>query len=145
MNSSDFNLQINRLSSRWKNVYSDDVVQIIWRVVESLPSVWFKNSCDEWIGSARQAPLLSEIRESANGFREWQSKKNRSEEVPFSNVVVNCDYCFDNGVYLANKLPSKEIWAFRCHCERGLADQRTSIPHFTQESADQGFIWSGKR
>jgi hypothetical protein len=62
MTESEFLSQMSRLISTFGKVaYSTERATLVWRLVKDLPAEWFEATCDEFIGSMRQAPLIPDL------------------------------------------------------------------------------------
>jgi hypothetical protein len=118
----EFQREMDRLASNFRNAYSPARQELIAKEVKDLSAPWWKRTVDRFIGEFRQAPLLPEIREAIAGERErlWDLQK----KVPLNQIwegtkIVNCGRCFDTGHVLARRIGEKTPFAFICDCEFG--------------------------
>lgn len=79
MNAQEFDRNVSRLGSRWKNVYVDEFKAILWKELGMLPPGAFERICTKLIGEERQAPLMAEFRREAAVERERQWAKEKQE------------------------------------------------------------------
>jgi hypothetical protein len=79
MSNAHFQIQIGRLSERWRGTYVPSLIELIWREVKELPDSWLTKTIDDLIGNSRQAPLLPDFRERISLERErgWRSEKEQ--------------------------------------------------------------------
>lgn len=140
----EFSEGIDRLKDVFGDrAYSPERVKLIWKLVGREDRIFWHQCLDQLIGSSRQPPLLQEISQilyESRAKRSSETKKIAKEES--WEFRYSCDFCYDNGVYLANKKGHTGEWAFRCHCEKGDFDPRKNIPQFKKAHYDQGYFWS---
>ena len=144
MNHMEFGEGMEKLKGQWPAAYQPYRVKLFFGKVKHLSKERWLNIVDELISNHRQAPLANEILEVMRGLRPDENV------IPIAdfrdwNKSADCDYCKDRGVYLCKKKNSGGVWAFRCHCSRGLGDGRTSIPFFTQGHAAEFYYYELKR
>ena len=146
MTSAEFSAQMERLSSRWKSVYSEELVKLIWREVGHISGNLFRQVADHLIGECRQPPLLPEIRDAiaSRREREWQATKQSSPNYSWNGFAA-CRQCGDMGVILCRHDTRLGFWAFRCSCERGISDPRQAIPALTSTHESDGFTYFDPR
>ena len=133
MNPQRFANQINRLAKQFSSAFSEERVKLIWREVGQLSDEWFETLVDRFIGDLRQAPLLPDFREAASIERDrlWEiEKKTQKEHSVELSPTFRCSYCKDRGVYVCIHNRERALYAFRCHCERGMSDPRVAIPQY---------------
>ena len=146
MNREQFQVQLNRLVECFgKSAYGTERCALVWRAVDGQSIEWFKRTVDGFISSSRQAPMVVDFKDAAAEERErqWNGTKHLDTASAQWNPRPACEYCRDNGVYVAtNRNPEiVGLYAFRCHCERGHADPRRAIPQFKQDHIAQGFVY----
>lgn len=140
-----FQAQMNRLAETFGGQhYKRERVELIWREIGSFHDSWLTRTIDRFIGELRQAPLVSEFRDAASQERERQRETQKQQEKESVardyRFSYACDYCKDNGVYVAIHNTEKSLYGFRCHCVRGEQDPRTQIPQFKAAHAPC-FTW----
>jgi hypothetical protein len=91
----EFQKHMDRLANQWRNTYAQDRVTRIWNEVQSLPGGWWERAVDEFLDDSRQAPLMSQIRESASRERERlrasQKQKESNEAEKFMSSYAGED------------------------------------------------------
>lgn len=127
-----FQLQMDRLGQTFgANHYKPDRTMIIWKEFRDLPEGWMRATVDRFIGEMRQAPLLAEFRTALVMDRDrGRAPGGVALKPEVDPSRIKCFFCGDNGVYIALHCETRDPFAFRCHCDRGLADPRVAIPHF---------------
>lgn len=61
MNHPEFDSQIDRLNSQWKNTYGHERRALIWKAFENVPIDDFRAAVDQCLAAHRGAPLLDEL------------------------------------------------------------------------------------
>jgi hypothetical protein len=140
MDQAEFQTQIDRLAATYgKTHFGHERLALLWRKVKFFTGDWLRGAVDHLISSCRQAPLPSDFDEliSVERSREWKAEKGDARfEI---NANYSCSFCKDTGAYTCTNSARPGVWAFRCHCQKGLADPRTNIPQYTQTHREQGF------
>jgi hypothetical protein len=132
MTDEQFNQHMDRLSRTFRAAYSEERTLLFYQTVRNMSVAWWKQTVDYWIGEFRHAPLMPELKEAVARERERQSENTARVAVPEKfNSRPDCSTCRDVGVYLCKRKEHEGVWAFRCHCEKGLNDTRTAIPFYT--------------
>lgn len=83
MNENTFLKQTGRLQARWgKQIFCDEMVRLMWKHLKSESDYWMESTVDYFIGTSRQAPLLTEFqqKQSEERERQWDSQKHRHKK-----------------------------------------------------------------
>jgi hypothetical protein len=145
MNREHFQMQLVRLSGRWPRAHPPEFITLLWREVKDLPEEWFTRTVDELIGSCRMAPLMPEFREFISVELEKQWSRQKQEPQKQWNPNPSCEFCRDNGVYVCKRDEHEGLWAFRCHCSKGMNDPRKAIPQFKADHAKEFTFYEVRR
>jgi hypothetical protein len=143
-----FQAQMNRLSTRWRGTYVDELVGILWREVSTVENADFTTMIDELIGSSRQAPLVPEFREHASRARErqWQRDKRTHEQdaVAFTegtyqpdDVRLLCQYV----IRRMNKLVADADWASFVEHLGDAPRKAMKLAEYGCKFCDAGLVW----
>jgi hypothetical protein len=79
MTGTEFDSQMARMDSRWKNTYSDELKRILWNDFKGLSKDSFARIVSKLIGEERYAPLMPEFRREAAVERERSWKHQKSD------------------------------------------------------------------
>ena len=75
----EFKTQMQRLDETFGGrAFPKERVELIWKQVSDMDTLWFSKLCDRIIGDMRNPPLASDFREAA--YKERQSKFTRETE-----------------------------------------------------------------
>lgn len=75
--------------------------------------------------------LLDTIRKRMTGSlsdENWELFQNQIASVSKSAEKSMCKYCSDSGLLNAVRIKTEANYTFRCHCKKGVEDERRSIP-----------------
>lgn len=113
----EFNGQMARVISTFdERHYSEDRLDIIWRMVESLEFFEFRKVVDHLINTFRQAPLPKDFFEASAGYR-----KNRLG-VDDTSADPDCAECLDTGFFRVRYHDDQDsATLMRCNCPMGAA------------------------
>jgi hypothetical protein len=141
MTHAEFDLHMNRLASVYsKGAYPTERVTLIYDAVKNLDGSTWGRVVDQLISECSSAPMLPKIRELVASERERAWSQHKTAQLIDIRAHYRCSYCRDNGVYVCTRKGHDGVWAFRCHCDRGLRDPRATIPYFTQVHAAE-YTW----
>ena len=81
MTQEEFQTQAIRLLETFgRQSYSTDRMKMIWNAVRPYSADWFRRTCDEFIGSQRNPPLLTDFENAAVNERERVDLMDRARE-----------------------------------------------------------------
>lgn len=122
----EFNLQINRLNSQWRNAYSDERRLLLWDAFRFVDYDDFRNAMDCLLLNSRALPMFDDMDKAIN--RAVSKKKERA----LAHHYASFDSIFSEAVDKANP----ESKAFAKECLALLRDKQTG--RITREQFFEG-------
>lgn len=141
----EFDSAFAPITTKWKNNYSPEQVERIFKHVRDLNSWHLKLIVDAFLDTARQAPLPRDFRDAARAYKKRLGISEKKHEYKYE-----CEHCRDGGMLsLTDRTDGHRTFA-RCDCQRGKIET-WNIPiwgpdlsrHFAREplsSRDTGFL-----
>lgn len=145
----EFESQIERLKNTFGDrPFADERIKLILTAVKGMSGEWFRYLTDAMIisRSTSNAPLPKDFAEAVSDeLQQYREEKRKDSVTAWEDLNYKCDYCRDTGVYLCTSNAQAGLWAFRCHCEKGLSDPRKQIPYYKSTHGAEFTYYEAKR